>query len=157
MNRLIVVVLRFLLVLVFLVAAFAQAFLVPVVSADFAAMYPEVAFLRVPYTVVVNVGIGCVQVALVAVWVLLSMVRRNAIFSERAFAFVDVIIGAAVLATLLAVGLGVHAFGVMKIWQALLPVGVAVIAGGAFALLMIVMRGLLRGATTLEAEMAEVV
>ncbi len=149
--------LRVFLVVIFVVAVLGQTFLVPIVAADFAAMFPEVAFLRVPYTVVVNLGIGCGQVTLVAVWVLLSMVRRNAIFSERAFAFVDLIIGAAFLATLLAVGLALHAFGVMKIWQAMLPLGVTVIAGGAFVLLMIVMRGLLRSATTLEAEMAEVV
>lgn len=154
MNSLAVLALRVVLVLIVLCMVLGQVFLVPVVAADLANTYPEMADLRAPYTVVVNLGLGCVQIALVAVWVLLSMVRGNAIFTARAFAFVDLIIGAAGLATLLAAGLGLHAFGAMRIWQAVLPLGATVIVGGAFVLLMLILRGLLRRATALERELA---
>ena len=53
---------------------------------------------------IVVLGIVCVQVTAVCVWQLLTMVRRDTVFSAAAFRYVDVIIDAAV-ASLLAIAL----------------------------------------------------
>src|SRR6185437_245618 len=50
--------------------------------------------------VVTIVGIGTAQVAIVCVWRLVMMVRRGTVFSDAAFRYVDVIIGAIVAAAL---------------------------------------------------------
>jgi hypothetical protein len=46
------------------------------------------------------VGMVSVQVALVCVWRLVSMVRRGTVFSDAAFRYVDIVIGAIVTAAL---------------------------------------------------------
>jgi hypothetical protein len=110
-------------------------------------------------------GVACVQVALAAVGVLLGMVERDAVFSRRAFRWVDTVIGATVVATLLAFGVAVH-LAVAEIptpddgMQTLGALGAAVAcvgAGAAFAMLVVVMRGLLGKATALRGELARVV
>ena len=50
--------------------------------------------------VVTIVGIGTAQVGIVCVWRLVMMVRRGTVFSDAAFRYVDVIIGAIVAAAL---------------------------------------------------------
>ena len=50
--------------------------------------------------VVTIVGMVSVQVALVCVWRLVAMVRRGTVFSDAAFRYVDVVIGAIVAAAL---------------------------------------------------------
>lgn len=61
---------------------------------------------RVVLAVVVVLGVACVQVAIVAVWRLLSLVRRKAVFSPAAFRWVDLIIGALAGAALLVLPAG---------------------------------------------------
>lgn len=106
-----------------------------------------------------------VQVALVAVWMLLTMVQRDAIFTPRAFRWVDVVIGASAVATALALGAAGH-LAVAEIpspgdgtdvESALAAATAAVAVGAAFAMLTVVMRSLLRRATSLRSEMAAVV
>ncbi len=46
------------------------------------------------------VGIVTIQVALVCVWRLVTMVRRGTVFSDAAFRYVDIVIGAIVAAAL---------------------------------------------------------
>jgi hypothetical protein len=117
--------------------------------------------LGVLYAIAGILTVLCVQIALVAVWVLLSMVRKGAIFSDRAFRWVDVIIAVAGLATLLTLAVGIHLYYVVNpILDAPGMVAIAValtILGSAFVLLMFVMRGLLRSATSMHSELAEVV
>jgi hypothetical protein len=52
------------------------------------------------FRVLTILGIGTIQVALVCVWRLVNMVRRGTVFSDTAFRYVDVIIGAIVAAAL---------------------------------------------------------
>ena len=73
---------------------FMQAVLLPDQASYFAAINPEVAFLETPMLILAIVFIGCGQVVLACVWVLLSLVRRETIWSERAFGYLDVTIGA---------------------------------------------------------------
>jgi hypothetical protein len=93
------------------------------------------------------------------------MVQRDAIFTQRAFRWVDVIIGASVVATVLALGVAGHLAVAeipspddgMDVESALVAATAGVAVGAAFAMLMVVMRSLLRKATSLQREMAEVV
>jgi uncharacterized membrane protein YjdF len=120
----------------------------------------------VAYTTVAVLGVACIQVALIALWQLLAMIKSGAIFSLKAFRWLDTIIGAALGATAIAFGVAMHlTFGVIpysedQSMDALGAWGGSIICVGvglAFAMLMVIMRGLLRKATDLEAEMAEVV
>ncbi|MFL4472514.1 DUF2975 domain-containing protein [Paeniglutamicibacter sp. MACA_103] len=159
MKRSVILALRVLLALIFLVLVVGQVFVIPGFATGSATDLPEVAFLAGPYTVIGIMGIACVQVGLIATWVLLSMVYRGAIFTEHSFRWVDVIIGAAMALTFLTLFAGVHLLFVVRVGGPglYLAVAAAGIAGASIVLLMMVMRGLLRSATTLENELAEVV
>ena len=63
--------------------------------------------VRVPVVAIVVLGIVCVQVVAVCVWRLLTMVRRDTVFSDGAFRYVDVIAGRSTTASLLTFALGV--------------------------------------------------
>lgn len=159
MNAALTVLLRTFLVLIFLGCLLWQLWVVPTLAQENAVQFPEVAFLALPYAVVVIAAIACMQVALIAIWKLLSLVDRRAIFNQHAFIWVNIIIGAIALATVLALGLGIHLLGILNVGGPgiALAIMALTICGIAFLLLMLVMKGLLRGATSLEDELAEVV
>jgi Protein of unknown function (DUF2975) len=159
MNRAFVIALRVFLVIIFAIGIFGQAFVIPYVGAETATELPEFAYLRIPYSIFGILAIACVQLALVAVWMLLSMVTREAIFSERAFRWVDIIIGSGIVATLLTLGVEVHVGGFTTAGGPgpFFVLTGGVIGGTATVLLVVVMRGLLRKATALETELSEVV
>lgn len=155
MSRLVIFALRVLLILIALGALGGQIVIIVVVATQIAAS--EVAFLAVTYSALGVAAIACVEVGLVALWVLLSMVRRGAIFDERAFRWVGVIAVAGFVAAVLVAAVCVH-FGEIDDAPGLILIGGGVaIAGAAFALLMVVMHGLLRSATVLRRELEEVV
>lgn len=148
-----------------LVGLFGQFVVIPGAAAEEVARFPPYAPLAAPYVTVAIIGVACVQVALIAVWVLLAMLRRDALFSSTAFRWVDVIIGSTVAATLLAAGVAVHLAvadvpsptGNMGVIGALGAAIVTTGAGAALAMLLVLMRGLLRKATDLQTEMSAVV
>lgn len=111
----------------------------------------------VAYVVVAVLAIGCVQVGLFAIWVLLAMVRRDAIFDERAFRWVPVVGVAGLVAAVLIGAVCMHAGEFDDAPGLILIGGGIVLAGVAFALLMTVMLGLLRSATVLRRELEQVV
>ncbi|HEX7496778.1 MAG TPA: DUF2975 domain-containing protein, partial [Candidatus Limnocylindrales bacterium] len=82
--------LRVALVVLVLGAVVAQV-LVWVVASEEGGIYPELAYLVVPYSVAGILAIACGQVALLVVWRLLSMVNGGVIFTRRALRWVDVI------------------------------------------------------------------
>ncbi len=154
MNRLAMQTLRVALVVFLLVSVLVQV-LVPVWASGEGTRVPEVAYLVIPYSMAAILFIACGQVALVAVWRLLSFVGERIIFTRRAVRWVDVIIAcAAVAATLTAIVL-VHMLGFVPSGGGptvyLLVVCIALTL--AFVLLMIVMRGLLEAATADRAEL----
>ncbi len=154
MSPLVIRTLRALLAVLALGALGAQVVIVVVV-----ATHPETDLTdrAVAYALLGVAAIACVQAALVALWVLLSMVRRGAIFDERAFRWVDVITGAGFVTALLVAALCAHV-GELDDAPGLILIGGGVaVAGAAFALLMIVMRGLLRSATGFRRELDGVV
>lgn len=155
MSSLVIRALRALLILIALGTLGGQVLIVVLVATHIAGS--EVAVLAVVYSVLGVAAIACVQVALVALWVLISMVRRGAIFDERAFRWVDVISVAGLVAAVLVAALCVHAGEIDDAPGLVLIGGAVAVAGAAFALLMVVMRGLLRTATVLRHELDEVV
>ncbi len=130
-----------------------QVLLVPLAWRDLDGAGPEVLDLRLSLFVVVVLGIVTIQVAMLAVWRLLTMVRRGTVFSAAAFRWVDVVIGAVAAASLLLFGLGV----LLAPGEAVAP-GVVLLVGGlaglvaGVALLVVVMRALLVQAVDRDAE-----
>lgn len=126
-----------------------QLLLLPLVWADLAGV-PMVA--RVALVALAAIFVLTLQVSAVCIWRLLTMVRSGSVFSQGAFRYVDTIIGAMAVAALtifvLAVLLapGSAAPGLIG-----LLCGAALVTAGG-ALLMVVMRMLLRLATQREAE-----
>lgn len=165
MGRLTVLALRGLIVLMCAGMLFLQVMLFPLLGIDIAEEAPDLVFLRWAVVVIGILGVLTVEVALVCIWRLLTMVKRDTVFSPAAFRFVDVIIGSAVAATLLAVALSF----VLAPGEAVPPgmVMVVVIAGvgtAGIALLVLVLRVLLAKAvaldttaSTLRAELDEVI
>jgi hypothetical protein len=157
-KRSVRVALRLCLVLVALGTLLGQSAVVPRLAAEQAAAWPEVAQLRLPYTVVAVLVLGCLQVALVAVWALLSLVRDGEIVADRIVAWIDVVIAAVVVATALVSGVAGHLVlvvgaggpGVVLGWAA------ALLGGATLALMLTVTRGLLRTATVVRAGVVEV-
>lgn len=160
MNTYITLLLRILIILIGIISLFGQIVIVPFIAygiADDA----QLSYLGAPYTVLGIIAIACVQVALLSVWVLLSLVHREVIFTAKAFRWVNAIIGAGAIATLISIGLTFHIYFVLE--PPLDAPGLIVLSGGfaacgmAFVLLMVVMRQLLQRATALKSEMDEVV
>jgi len=129
---------------------FVQAVMVPLLAID---LEEAPAAVRVPVVVIVLLGIVTTQVTMVCVWRLLTMVRRGTVFSNAAFRYVDIVIGAVAAASLLTFALGVT----VAPGEAVAP-GIVLLIGGAgvmvagVALLVLVMRTLLVQAVARDAE-----
>ncbi len=157
MNMLASRLLRVALVVLLLGTVLAQV-LVWVVASEEGRIFPEVAYLVVPYSVAAILFIGCGQVALLVVWRLLSMVDGGVIFTRRALRWVDVITACAAVATVLSAGLLIHMLGFVPGGGPTTYFLAACVAGGlAFVLLMVVMRGLLESAIADRTELDEVI
>ncbi|MBQ1082783.1 DUF2975 domain-containing protein [Nocardiopsis sp. B62] len=165
MHRYLTPILRLAIIGAILVGLFGQIVVIPGAIADEAAHFPPYERIVVPYTILGILGVACVQVALGATWMLLGMMGRDALFSTRAFLWVDLIIGASLAGALLTAGVTAHlaltdmpfANGNMEAVAALGAAFLTTAMGTAFAMVVVLMRGLLRKATHLQAEMAGVV
>jgi hypothetical protein len=118
---------------------------------------PDLAYLRWPLTAVSIFWVVCVQVVVVCTWKLLTLVRDDRIFSDVSLAWVDAIVWAIVGAGAVLFGVDVYvAFKAddpgVPLLLFLVSICVAVLA-----LLMLVMRALLRQATTLRTDMEAVI
>jgi hypothetical protein len=160
MNSVAILVLRAFLLFGLLSSLFGQVVVIPVQAGDQAEKMPEFASVATPYAVVAIIAVACVQAAMVAVWMLLAMVESDAIFTRRAFLWVDVVTWAAVAATALTFGVAGHLW-TLELDEPASFLFFQVAAIGfvefAFVLVMVVMRGLLRKAAAIEGELAEVV
>lgn len=149
MGKLTVGALRAVLVVVLAGTVFVQAGMLWALFTD-----PEDGSLPLtPLRLVTVLGMVSVQVAVVGVWRLVTMVRRGTVFSDAAFRYVDLVIGAIVAAAL--------------VWFAVTALnapgqredpGVTVIMGGigvgilGVALLVLVLRTLLAQAVARDVE-----
>jgi hypothetical protein len=157
MNALAIRLLRVALVVILLGTVLVQV-LLPVFASDEGRIFPEVAYLVVPYSVAAILFIGCGQVALLAVWRLLYMVKGEVIFTRRALRWVDVITACGAVATVLSAGVLIHLLFFVGVGGPLFYyLGACVVGGLAFVLLMNVMRGLLESAIADRTELDEVI
>jgi hypothetical protein len=149
--------LRVFLVLLFAILVMLQTFSLPGQFAYMAKESPDLAYLRWPMTAVSVFWVLCIQVVIVSTWKLLTLVKSDRIFSNAALAWVDAIVWAIVaawvvlLSVFLYVGLRANDPG-LPLLLFLMLTGVAVLG-----LLMLVMRALLRQATTLRTDMEAVI
>ena len=118
---------------------------------------PRDAYLRWPLTAIAVFWVLCVQVVIVATWKLLTLVRKDLIFTDAAIKWVDVMVWAIAAAWLVLVAVFVYLGfiaddpGVLVLFF-VFTTGVSVIG-----LVLIVMRALLQRATTLRADMESVI
>lgn len=133
--------------------------LVPVFAAQVGTRFPEVRYLVIPYSVAAIVFVGCWQLSLLAIWRLVSLVDEGSIFTSRAPRWVRVIIGCAVFAVMLCAGVLIHMLAAVPGGggPVIYYLGAAIVAGLTFALLIVVMRGLLASAIANRAELDEVI
>jgi hypothetical protein len=114
---------------------------------------PEHAYLRWPLTAVTVFWVLCIQVVIVCTWKLLTLVKNDRIFSDDSLVWVNVIVGAIAAAWVVLLGVLLY-FGItaddpgLPLLLFLMSIGVTVLG-----LLMVVMRALLRQATTLRTDM----
>lgn len=149
MGRVTIWVLRVVITLALLGSLVVQTVIVPLLWADLDGA-PQ--WFRVSFVVIAILGIVTMQVFAVCVWMLLTKVRRGSIFQPSSFRYVDVIVGAFGAAALLA-----FAFAVVLAPSEAAPGIVALVCGAALvlagiALLVVVMRALLRQAIDREDE-----
>lgn len=166
MSKAVVILLRTLLAIFFALALLIQFFAIPGLITDIKMVEPEFAHLALPYGIPAFLAFVCVEVVLVAMWMLLGLVRTGTVFSERAFRWVTTIIWA----TWTAVGLSLIPIAYSIVYAlsvdtsettgspaASIALVIVILGGAAFALLMTVMRALLRQATDARAELEEVI
>jgi hypothetical protein len=158
MHKATIVSLKALIVAMIVLLLACQLFMVPGVARQSAETYADLRYLQTPGIIVAVLFLLCVQVVLVCVWRLLSMVRTSVIFSDDAFVWVDVILGAMVLATLLiGVSMATLASANVASPSVMLLCALGVVVGAGLALLILVLRGLLRNARQLQQDLSEVV
>lgn len=159
MTRTAIVLSKVFIVLLALAGLLAQAVFLPLQASLSASLFPEASFLHAPILTLCILFVLCGHVVLGCVWMLLSLVDRNTIFTSRAFVYVDVMIGALVVAPLLAVA----AYVVIMVTAHAGPPGLVLLTLGAtlgcitLALVLVVMRSLLVKASAQESYLAEVV
>ncbi len=149
--------LRVFLVLLFALLVLFQVMSLPGQFAYMAEQNPDMAYLRWPMTAITVFWVLCVQVVIVSTWKLLTLVRDDRIFSEASMVWVDAIVWAIAAAWLVLGGfslyVAVHADDPgVPLLLLLLGMGLTVLG-----LLMVVMRELLRQATSLRTDMEAVI
>jgi hypothetical protein len=138
--------LRLVLVVLLLGSLLAQV-LVRAAAAQSAMVYPEIAYLEVPYSVAAILFIGCAQVALLAMWPLLSRVDGGTVLARPTVRWINVIAICAVIAAVLSAGVLVHMIVVVGAGGPVFYyLGACVVGGVAVALAMVVMRGVIESA-----------
>ncbi|HYQ69483.1 DUF2975 domain-containing protein [Actinophytocola sp.] len=152
-----VALLRVLLVVLFGILVVFQTMSLPGQFRFMAQEEPDLAYLRWPATAVSVFWVLCVQVVIVCTWKLLTLVRKDRIFSPASLAWVDAIVWAVAAAWVVLVGVFLYVgFNAddpgLPLLLFLVVVGVTVLG-----LLLVVLRALLRQATTLRADMEAVI
>lgn len=143
MGKTTIVVLQVVIALALTGSLVVQTVIVPRVWID---LDGEALWGRIALVIIAVLGVATMQVFAVCVWMLLGKVRRGSIFAPASFRLVNVIIGAIVAAAVLALALAVllapgpTAPGIVG-----LICGAALVLGG-MALLVLVMKALLRQA-----------
>ncbi len=118
---------------------------------------------RVPAQIALSLVILCVLAVIVCVWRLLTLVQRDRLFSDVSRRWVDVIVWALCIGWAILAGFALAVTTVIYVTPEIRDPGIPMMLFGIVtlsalpALLMIVMRGLLRQATGYRAELEEVI
>jgi hypothetical protein len=149
--------LRVFLVLLFGILVVFQTMSLPGQIAYMASQSPRDAHLRWPLTAIAVFLVLCAEVVVVCTWQLLTLVKKDRIFTQASLRWVDGIVWAIAAAWLVLGGMLVVVLlnaddPGMPMLLLLLTLGVTVVG-----LLMVVMRALLRQATTLRTDMEAVI
>ena len=149
MGNVTIVVLKVVIALALLGSVAVQALIVPALWLDLAG---EELWGRIAFVSIAALGILTMQVFAVSVWMLLTKVRRGSIFSASSFGCVNAIVASFAVAAVLALALAILlAPGSMAPGLVGLICGAALVLGG-IALLVVVMKALLRQAIAREDE-----
>lgn len=154
MGKLAVVALRAVIVIALTGSLLVQCVIAPLLWQD---LKQAPADVRVPLVVIVVLGVLTMQVTAVCIWRLLTMVRRGTVFSNAAFRYVDIVMGAIATASVLTFGIAVvaaHSNRTTPVDE-IAPGLVALICGaslviGGVALIVLVLRMLLAQAVALD-------
>ncbi|WP_308123551.1 DUF2975 domain-containing protein [Modestobacter marinus] len=143
--------------LLFALLVLFQVMSLPGQFAYMAEQNPDMAYLRWPMTAITVFWVLCVQVVIVSTWKLLTLVRDDRIFSEASMVWVDAIVWAIAAAWVVLGGFSLYvAFHAddpgLPLLLLLLGMGLTVLG-----LLMVVMRELLRQATSLRTDLEAVI
>lgn len=151
-------ILKVLIVLLLALLLASQILVIPEVARITAIRNPDVAQLEVPGIIGAGIFIALIEVTLVCVWFLLSLVQAGRIFRVEAFRYVDVILASLISAgvLILASYVVIVASRAVSLSLTLLAV-LGIVVSAALALLVLVLRGLLRKALELEQDLSEVV
>jgi hypothetical protein len=154
-NR-VVVPLRVFLVLLFGILVLFQAMSLPGQFAHMVQEDPEHAY-RWPATAVTVFWVLCIQVVIVATWKLLTLVKNDRIFTDASLVWVNAIVWAIAAAWVVLVGVLLYVgFNAddpgLPLLLFLMTTG-----GTVLGLLMVVMRALLKQATTLRTDMEAII
>ena len=149
MGKLTILALRVVIALALVGSLVVQTFIVPAIWRDLEGVE---LWLRIVFVTIIILGVVTMQIFAVCVWQLLTKVRRGSVFSESSFRYVDVIIWAIVAAAVLAFTMAVLlAPGGIAPGIVGLICGASLVLGG-MALLVVVMKQLLRQAIDREHE-----
>ncbi|KNY05184.1 DUF2975 domain-containing protein [Microbacterium sp. GCS4] len=149
MGRITIAVLRVLIAIALVGSIAVQALIVPMLWLDLGS---EELWGRITIVGLIVLGVATMQVFGICVWMLLTRVRRGSIFSVSSFRFVDVIIGAILVAAAVT-----FAFAALLAPGDMAPGAVALVGGAGLvlcgmALLVVVMKALLRQAIDRDTE-----
>ncbi|WP_024357487.1 DUF2975 domain-containing protein [Leucobacter chironomi] len=123
----------------------------------------EPAPMRIPVQIALSAVILCVLAVIVCIWRLLTLLRRDRIFSGASRRWVDAIVWALGIGWSVLAVLAITATSIIYFTPELRDPGVPMVLFGIVVLaavpvlLMLVMRGLLRQATDYRAELEEVI
>jgi len=159
MNRYMLTFLKALIVVLLAGGLLAQAVFIPWVAWTSAQEFPEVSYLEIPYAALAIGTVACAQVILVATWRLAGMVQRGFIFHNAALRWVTLMVRSAWVATAFVAIVTIDAVLIEGLGPVTVPLALmgGTVAVGAVALVLMVLRDLLRTAVQHKAELDEVV
>jgi hypothetical protein len=155
--------LRILLVLAFAFLLVMELLSIPGDILDDLRRSPDAARVLWPMLVVAELIMVGAQVVIVCTWKLLTMVKKDRIFSDASLGWVDGIVWALVVGWLLFASLAVYLTAVIYFTPELRDPGLPLVLfgitllGAVFVLIVVVLRALLRQATTLRSDLEEVI
>ena len=147
-------------IIVFFVALslLGQIVVIPFLASEVATEYPEFAHLKIIGIIGCVAIVASVQVALLCTWRLVTLVKRDTIFQPAAFRIVNILIASFLTVGVLAfIGNAIVAFAGAGHPSILLLSTVTISASLGIALLLVIMKELLRKASTYAHDLTEVI